>query len=365
MNTPPPSRNGTVRHAARSFRRVLFFGKNMSRSRCTGGLVDALERHGLEVKWINMATRRRWLGRKRAITSARRSWERYAPDLVFVFCRDLPLPLLRELKGTCPVVLWVEEPLDDLDVSVAEYMAHGDLVCMSNPSHFDWLHRHGVRNTVFLMSGFSPRYHYPVGPLSPRRDVVFIGGPGKRGQRAAFLARISEHVHTEIFGVEAAWQHWTHQYPKLRVFKPVDNAGFRRICATSRIVLGLNQVNEDPCYFSNRTFLTLACRAFHLTHYVPGLEDVFRDGEHLAWYHDLDECVAKIEHYLAADEERERIAAAGHDLVLARHQYYHRVERILEILRRGGAPSEPMLPAVADLDASPPESVPRTPTASR
>ena len=40
-------------------RRVMFFGKNMSRTRCTGGLVDALQRHGVEVRWRNLVTMRR------------------------------------------------------------------------------------------------------------------------------------------------------------------------------------------------------------------------------------------------------------------------------------------------------------------
>ena len=97
-------------------------------------------------------------------------------------------------------------------------------------------------------------------------------------------------------------------------------------------MLGLNQVNEDPLYFSNRTFLTLGCRGFHVTHYIPGLETVFENGEHLVWYSDTDECLDKIAKYLEAADERERIAEAGHQRVFGEHQYFHRVGRILEIL---------------------------------
>ena len=100
-------------------------------------------------------------------------------------------------------------------------------------------------------------------------------------------------------------------------------------------MLGTNEVNDDPLYFSNRTFLTLACRAFHLTHYVPRLEEVFRDGEHLAFYRDQDEAIAKIEHWLPRDDEREQIAAVGHTEVVQHHQYYHRVARILSWLQSG------------------------------
>jgi hypothetical protein len=317
----------------RTPKRVLFVGKNMSRSRCTGGLVDAITRHGLAVRWVNIATLRRWLGAERAIGWARRIWQRFAPDIVFVFCRDLPQELLEEFRVACPIVVWVEEPLQDLDPGFARYLALTDLVCLSNPTRAPWLADHGVRNMVFLMSGFSPRFHYPLAPRTAHREVVFVGGPGAGGQRAPLLAEVARHYELEIRG--PGWEPYRQRYPHLRIGRPIDNAGFRRICATSRIVLGMNQVNSDYLYFSNRTFLTLACRAFHLTHYVPGLENVFVNGRHLAWYRDTDECLAQIHRYLADPAARGQIAAEGHALVMARHQYFHRFSGILETLATG------------------------------
>src|SRR6185436_20318304 len=123
---------------------------------------------------------------------------------------------------------------------------------------------------------------------------VFIGGPGPQGNRAEFLAHISNHFRTEIFGPIALWAPWVDKHPELRVRDPIAAKGYRAVCASSKVMLGMNQVNEDPLYFSNRTFLTLACRGFHLTRYVPGLEQVFEDGEHLAWYRDEQECLDKI-----------------------------------------------------------------------
>ena len=130
---------------------------------------------------------------------------------------------------------------------------------------------------------------------------------------------------------------------------PVKAPGFRHLCATSRIVLGLNQVNNDALYFSNRTWLSLACRAFHLTHYVPGLETVLRDDQHLAWYEDGDECVEKIGRYLKDAAARERIAEAGCALAHQQHQYYHRVGRILELVRGEASPTPGHDRGVTDL----------------
>lgn len=327
------SRNGAHRlGTGEPVERVMFFGKNMSRTRCTGGLVDALESHGLHVKWRNMATLRRWLGTDRALRRARKEFASFRPDLVFVFCRDLPMALLREFRQDARVVIWIEDLLPEPDEALAEYLGLADLVCMSALRHRARLHERGVENIVFLLSGFSPRFHYPSKPVPKVRDLVFIGGPGRQGQRARFLSELSKQFDTEIFGVQSGWERWCRHYPNLRVRRAVRNAGYRRVCATSRIVLGQNEANDVPLYFSNRTFLTLACGGFHLTHYVPALETLFQDSEHLAWFTDEEECVRKIRHYLAADEERERIARSGHELVVNAHQYYHRVESILGIL---------------------------------
>ena len=100
-------------------------------------------------------------------------------------------------------------------------------------------------------------------------------------------------------------------------------------------MLGVNEVNEDEFYCSNRTFLTMACGAFHLTHFVPRLDEVFVDGEHLAYYRDEDDALAKIAEWLPESEKRARVAASGHAEVMQHHQYYHRVARILQWLEHG------------------------------
>jgi hypothetical protein len=314
-------------------RRVLFIGKSMSRTRCTGGLVDALRRHGVEVRWRNMVTWRRWFGRQMANRLVRAEFKSYRPDVVFVFFRDLPIALAEEFRKTARLVIWCEEALESLDASIVDYFALADLVCMSNPARFPWLRERGLDNMAFLMSGFAPKFHRPAPPQPPRRDVAFLGGPGRRGQRASFLARVSERFDTEVFGNH--WDRWQSTYPNLRVRPPVGNRGYAKVCATSRIVLGINEVNDDLLYCSNRIFLTLACGAFHLTHYVPRLEDVFENGKHLVWYRDEDEALELMAHWLPAAAERARVAADGHAEAFEHHQYYHRVARILHWLQYG------------------------------
>src|SRR5690606_35201987 len=154
-----------------------------------------------------------------------------------------------------------------------------------------------------------------------------------RGQRVDFLARLAREFHLEVYG--RGWSDWAQRLPPGCVGGQVRPRRYRRLCATSKVVLGINQINHDRLYFSNRTFMTLACGGFHVTHYVPGLEQVFRDGEHLVWYQDFDDCVACIRRYLDAPEERRSIGEAGRKLVFAEHDFGARVAKVLEVLRSG------------------------------
>jgi hypothetical protein len=116
----------------------------------------------------------------------------------------------------------------------------------------------------------------------------------------------------------------------LRIIEwPAYNHDFVRICRSSRIVLGMNRINTVELYFSNRTFLTLASGGFHLTHYVPGLETMFRNHEHLVWFHSTSECLELVDHYLARPAQAATIAECGRAFVRRRFSMVRQVRRML------------------------------------
>lgn len=322
--------------AKRKPRSVLFFGKRKSRSCCTGALVDSMRRQGLKVRWINCSLIKRWIGSWGMKTTVRFLRKRYDPDLCFVFFHDLPHTLMAEFSCEIPTVVWIEEPIRYIDSAQVDYVSGARLVCLSTPS-LVWAYRSlGIANSTFLMSGFSPRYHKAViaegEPRTYDRDVVYIGGPGHMGNRPEFLAWLATKYDLEIFGVRESWQPYLQRFPQLRLSGELRPAGYAEVCARSKIVIGLNQTHDSRLYFSNRVFLTLACRGFHLMRYVPGMEEVFANGENLVWFHDRKDCARQIDRLLADDAGRERIADAGHDLVHSKHRYEDRVAAILDIL---------------------------------
>ncbi|MAE77261.1 MAG: hypothetical protein CMJ85_10380 [Planctomycetes bacterium] len=316
-------------------RRVLFFGKKKSRSCCTGALVQSLRNQGLKVKWVNCSLLKRWIGAWGMRYVVRYLRKRYRPDLCFVFFHDLPHVLMQEFTEELPTVVWIEEPIKYIDSAQVDYVRQARLVCLSTPS-LVWAYRSlGVQNATFQMSGFSPQYHKPhrdFGQGHYDRDLVYIGGPGSMGNRPEFLAWLSERYDLEIFGTRDSWLPYMKRYKQLRVRGEVRPSRYAEVCARSKIVIGLNQTHESSLYYSNRVFLTLACKGFHLMRHVPGTERVFDRDEHLAWFHDRDECLEQVDRYLGDQAERERIAEQGHALVMKSHRYDRRVTEILEII---------------------------------
>jgi Glycosyl transferases group 1 len=315
-------------------KKVLFFGKTKARTRCTGALVDAMRGHGLEVRWLNCSWLKRYFGKIGMRFLVRTIRKRFKPDVCVVFYHDLPRELMREIATRVPTVVWMEEQTVT-DERHLDYVRDVRLLCLSTPRLVREYRESGVANSTFMLSGFSPKFHAPVeiGKNAVMdRDIAFIGGPGHMGDRPEFLAWLAEHHHVEIFGRIDSWMPYLARYPKLDYARELRASDYGEVCARSKIVLGLNQDHDSAYYFSNRLFLTLGCRGFHLIRYVPGTEDLFEDGEHLAWFKGREDCLEKIDYYLGHPGERARIAQSGHDRVLAEHRYHHRVGDILEIL---------------------------------
>ena len=82
-----------------------------------------------------------------------------------------------------------------------------------------------------------------------------------------------------------------------------------------------------------RTFEALATGSFLLTEWVPTLEELFENKKHLVWYKTMDEAVELAKYYLENEIEREMIATAGMQEVLANHTYEKRFEKILSIIK--------------------------------
>lgn len=94
----------------------------------------------------------------------------------------------------------------------------------------------------------------------------------------------------------------------------------------SKIVFNVSARKE----LNMRHFEALGSGAFLLTDNIPTEENVFTEGLHFAGYDNLDDMIDKARYYLDHDEEREKIARAGHIEAVNNHTYMHRVLAVLD-----------------------------------
>lgn len=74
----------------------------------------------------------------------------------------------------------------------------------------------------------------------------------------------------------------------------------------------------------------MACGGFVLTNWQPEIEEYFKDGEEIAVFRSLEECLGKIDYYLTHEQERQRIAAAGHRKVREMFSYRHGIHTLMK-----------------------------------
>lgn len=100
--------------------------------------------------------------------------------------------------------------------------------------------------------------------------------------------------------------------------------------AQSKICFNISMTDD----LNMRTFEIMGAGSFCLTSWIPSIEEVFEDGKHLILYRSLDEMVDKAKYYLEHDDEREKIAQAGYEEVMAKHTIDHRVAKIMEAVNK-------------------------------
>ncbi|HZQ06997.1 MAG TPA: glycosyltransferase [Anaerolineae bacterium] len=168
--------------------------------------------------------------------------------------------------------------------------------------------------------------------------VAFIGSifqPPVRNQQLArrrleLFTRIGARYPLRVWGPQVRLP----QSPSFQITRwPTYHQDYVRVCRSSAIMLGVNTVNSVELYFSNRTFHTLASGGFHLTEYVPSLEELFENQRHLVWYKTDEECLELIAYYLKRPTARARIAEQGREFTRRRYSMRHQLNKILNLLK--------------------------------
>jgi len=216
-----------------------------------------------------------------------------------------------------------------------EALPQYDGVFSPRRSNLEDLRRLGCASAVHLPFAYSPSLHFPEPPITPEEqgrfetDVVFAGGADR--DRVPYIAAlIRAGFRVGLYG--GYWERWRQTRKHTR--RLADPRMVRKAVGGARIALCLvRRANRDG--HSMRTFEIPAIGGCMLTEDTAEHREIFgEEGRAVVYFRSVDEMVQKARWLLERDEERRRLAAAAHALVVnGRNTYQDRLETMLELAR--------------------------------
>lgn len=160
-------------------------------------------------------------------------------------------------------------------------------------------------------------------------DETVFRDPGvERDLDVAFIGRLYTQRRREL----AAWLGKRCRTNEQRYYARHE---IPRVYGRARIVINVPDPDTD---FNWRVMEAMFCGAMLLTPRSDNGQDLlFEEGTHFVSFSGDADLRTKLDYYLSHDDERARIAAAGRDLVHARHTLSRRIPELLEKAMRGEA----------------------------
>src|SRR6476646_1610766 len=254
----------------------------------------------------------------------------FKPDFVILGkCQALDLTTVAEIIAGKPNAMWYHDPPSFRNIRRPDVRHVADV---------------GKMSQTFFVSGFVdewkklglPAKFLPsaadkdLGPRKPESnlgsDVTFIG-TGYDRTRAAFLGKIAKRFDLKVWG--PGWEEWRKQLNWMR--RPVHGHDFALVCSSAKIVLGINPQTSRGAtnYTSERTWMVIEAGGLYLGQATDGITNLLREGDHCAWYKDLESCIERCTYYLGNPASRERVRIQGQHFVAEHHTYDQRIHNLL------------------------------------
>ncbi|MBF0486006.1 MAG: glycosyltransferase [Candidatus Omnitrophica bacterium] len=261
------------------------------------------------------------------------------PDLFLVIGGGISPDVVKEISARdVPTLLWTTDAPFDVPGLQKEAAAYDHVICSGSEAVPIVAEVKGSSRVDWIPFAADPKIHCPAMLSSEDkakygREVAFVGSYYPNRQKT--LESISD-FRLGIWG--PSWDR-AEKTPlaSLAEARRVNVAEWTKIYTAANIVVVVHyRDGETPCdQASPKLFEALSCGAFVLCDDQKDARTLFQDKKHLVFFKDNDDLRAKVEYYLPRFEERRRIAAAGREIVLARHTYHNRMEEMLKIVVKG------------------------------
>ncbi len=262
--------------------------------------------------------------------------EHYRPDVLYVF-EWCPLgdALLTQIKSTVRLLVGqIASPLP-ANRTFGAY----DLMISAWPPIVDHFRAKGAASEP-LKLGFDPIALERSRPVPPVYDVTFVGGfAPSHDDRIPWLEKLLEQIEVDVigYGMERVpagspiHKHYRGPAWGWRMYEALQRS---RITLNLHARIEVGSPRDARCAANMRMYEATGVGTCLVTDSKDNLSEMFEPGREVVAFTDPQDCVEKVQHYLAHDEEREAVAAAGQQRTLGEHTYPHRMGELLDLISR-------------------------------
>jgi spore maturation protein CgeB len=262
-----------------------------------------------------------------------RSVRRFGPDLLFVISGEVfdPKTIARVRSWGVRTVLWTGDDPYQRGRELVAAPAY-DRVYVFDPWYIPALRANGVRRPAYLPMAVDPALYRPLALDEGERaalqgDVCFVGT--WYPNRDELLRRLRD-FRVQIWG--GGWP--------LAIARPGHplRSSYRgrafgedvvRIYCAHRAVINIQHPQSKDGQ-NMRAFEAPACGSLTFTPMTAELPTLFRPGEEIVAYDDLESLRGKLRYYLDHPDDARRVASAGMRRARGEHTYRDRIGRVLE-----------------------------------
>ena len=258
--------------------------------------------------------------------------ENYLPDIVYIsFARVMDEETITSVRKAVPNAFFVGgdgDPWPKLQANRIQIAKELDLLIATNDGSFLQDYRDdGVSFCAFVPNVCDPDidHRYEVGP-EWKTNILWTG---KTGHKACKEESFREQLVNQLDKMPNSSLYGCLGRPKIEGIK------YLYAISGARIGVNANAVNTVRLYHSDRITNYLAGGTFVLAKRVPDTELLFKDGQHLRYFDEIDEFVELANWYLTHEDERKKIADAGMNWT---HQQFNGTKiagYILDLIEKG------------------------------
>lgn len=199
-----------------------------------------------------------------------------------------------------------------------------DLALTAAPECVEWYLKEGCP-AMFFPEASDPEIFHPIPELPKIHDVVFVGA--RYGIRERIVtALLKAGIHVMAYG--SGWESGR-----------IPNEKVPQLFAQARIVLGVSAIGhcENFVALKMRDFDGPMSGSCYLTQNNPDLYDLYKVGQEIVTYQNVEECVKKVHYLLAHERECKSIGRAGRIRAECDHTWDKRFRSLFVTLRETSA----------------------------